>query len=370
MARPEGFVLVILVAAVLCVVSYVILGQEIAKHLLKHLILLVAVLALVAVARYLALGSMWPNPVYAKTQQSVAKLVSGLHYSFVYGTRPWFILGVIPFLVLFAYDLIVSLIRDHTLDPRSMAFGTTLIGYTCFIAIVGGDRMEHARFFSHIAPSLAFALTLSAEKILGSRNKRAPMRLAVLFGLLVAIVCYGLLDVKSVCSRRNPAMFGIDSVHDIMMLNSAQRRDIVNLLPYIQLEFPQLLAESSRPPVVLSYQAGFFPYMLRKCHPEARFLFIDSGGLTEPSIAKMNMPKGWTGIMAQYDLAGILRGEYGDYSRHIKKMNPCVVYKLAGKRLDRRLVDRMKTIGYEVDWFSSEGSVGGAIVFRKVGSQL
>ncbi len=355
LARPEGFIVICTSGVLLCAIL-LFLGKRPTVQMTVHFLLLSCAFVTLGLARMAAFGNFWPTPVLAKAQLSVSTVCSGWDYLSTFVRNQWFLTANAFFLLLFLYDFVKRVAIARIFDPVYAVLLSVIVSWVCFVVFAGGDWMAHGRFFAPIMPLLAFTLARATTIVTCARSSLFRVG-CILCALMLPVVCYGMLDGRF--GIRNPALWNIGSVEELMMLNGAQRRDLMRLMPYIRDQFLRDLSDAEGAPVVLSGQAGFFPYMLRTLHPSKRFVFLDTYGLVEPELARLEGPRTGFGLKHNGGLVGVLKGRSGNVSRYVLRQGkPAIVYWL--HKVRQQFIEEVKRLGYEVTWLREPDTV----VFR------
>lgn len=365
--RTEGFWPWMLTVGLICLQSRTL------SKLYSSLSLLVIpgiALACLFLFRYSFTHQLWPNPVYAKVGISLDTLTSGLAYVRDYFTAsPWCLVQALG-LLYGAYELIRFLARKGDNKEHgtciSGAFGAVALCHLAFVILNGGNWMEYSRFVTPAIPilNILVMLALIAAKRPSRVAERVPKYkevtcLLTLAGSLTQQSLWINHDIKN-CSSPLPLgdLFSLTHIAEHTLKgNCAHGRDLAQLKPFIDDDLPMIVEASPKPLIVASYQAGFFPYFLRRKFTPDEVRFIDTVGLTDVVVAKMPGTKTTRGLLAggRVDLA--LRGEAGALSDYLRGSPPTVIYLLGA---DQEMRDNLTKLGYFIRWEQP-----GAIVFHK-----
>ncbi|UCD93402.1 MAG: hypothetical protein JSU69_06400 [Candidatus Zixiibacteriota bacterium] len=155
--RPEG--------ALICAILLVY--ELLSSRALTSYLLAVGVTYIILLVPFLAFklsyfGNLLPNPFYAKTGLNMAKLKDGLEYVWLY---LWHYCGaglfLVPALVFFKKA------------PKTIKLGlVTMLVYTGYIILVGGDVLKVHRFFIPVLPLYVMLIVFGTDRLF--RNKIIP----------------------------------------------------------------------------------------------------------------------------------------------------------------------------------------------------
>lgn len=368
--RPEGFFIIPIVGAF---AAFSWKDTEVRNRYLVVCVALTVALSALVAWRYFSFGLLFPLPVYAKTNLSWTSIRHGVSYITDFASRPWATFATLLFGLCLLHAIKVTF-QSARLGSVTQVGALLTIAYLAFIVFAGGDWMGYGRFVAHILPVICFAGAVAVDRLIPGR----PTFLLVLFAALFFIWWPSPYRETGNKSLRNHDWRTFSDAEKIMMLNIAHRRDLLNLLPYIRDGFVKDLERySDKPPVVLSGQAGFFPYFARMEHPDRNYYFLDSTGLTEPGMALVKSTRCRVGIQYHHDFVGILSGNYGAYSEYILNRRPAIIYLLSASRpgtrleycaphfnmiYDREFLPSMNTLEYHLQYFSCFDKVRGATV--------
>jgi hypothetical protein len=130
-----------------------------------------------------------------------------------------------------------------------------------------------------------------------------------------------------------------DAVTQLLLLNGSSRRDTQQLLPFIRDQLPKYLSDG--PVRVVSYQAGYFPYTLRKFYSPEQVQFFDSVGLANQVVARLPMSKNFIGVEAGTHLSEVLAGTAGPLSEAVARFHPNMIYMLDASPADSAEFSRL-----------------------------
>ena len=358
LTRPEGFYLILFTAV------YLALMKIIARRPLRLRILLIpiAFLATLTAFRWMYFGALLPNTVYAKS----GGIREGVANGFVYFTN--FYDASLLLLCAFAIQCVLFIVYTrylakafHSLPRRTplplaniLLFGLVLAAQLV-VLFSGGDWMEHFRFFAPIMP-LLIVLTIGAvarciEQYSLAAN--APRTAAIaLVGFGVAAFAVNLrqsdINIPRPLPRENVSSALPYSLRDIlsaganldqaiMELNAGAGRDQRLLIPFFRDVLPDLHNRSGGL-VVATGQMGFFPYWLKRMHPDYTVEFVDTLGLCDRTVAQMPLSKDHTGVADGRFVDEVLDGQVPLLSDYLKSRSPNLVYFLGyDPEVERRL---------------------------------
>lgn len=354
--RPEGFWLLGITSALVLAYWNTLPDRRltiIRAAIIPPLLFLVALFAI----RYTMTGAIFPNPVYAKV--SVGHL-GGLQEGWNYLIK-FYSLGLIGFLLagtaliscgLIGYAALRLLLPRQELAPltsRLLVPALAICAYDAFIIIVKGDWMEYHRF---LAPTLALKMLLLI--MLGEKLQAmtpVPFRqlssLAAIILLVLAIAGEWQYRSPRDCSTRLTFDFlpeFLGSPNDTTIaLNCAHRRDGNAIRPFIDRELPRYLVQQGHL-TIITYQGGYFPYFIREQFSPRDIRFVDTTGLLNLEIAKVEGEKIPTGNKHLDDIPAILSGEVPGLSERVSRYQPNMIYMLGDSETHQA---RLKAIGFD-----------------------
>ena len=373
LCRPEGFWL-IGVTAVLTLLHWKHLVPPRPSLILKLVILPTGVFLLVLLTlRYLMTGAIFPNPVYAKVSiEHLDGWREGLHYlGQFYGigvTGPLLAGTTLISFVLVGYAvlrLLFPVLLHAPLGSRWLVPALIVCSYEIFIVMVKGDWMEYHRF---LVPTLALKmllLVMLAEWICGATPIQfRPLAAFILSMILLLVMGSQLQHVSSQdCSTRLSFDFYkkfTDYPNDaVIALNCAHRRDRYAIQPFIDHEMPRHVRQQGHLSIV-TYQGGYFPYFIREKFSPRDITIVDTTGLLNLEIAKVEGEKIPTGNKYLDDIPAILGGEVPGLSERVSRYQPNMVYLLADSETQQA---RLKALG-----FDRILQAPGAVVYLKTGA--
>ncbi len=251
------------------------------------------------------------------------------------------------------------------LDGRWLVPALSICAYDAFILLVKGDWMEYHRF---LAPTLALKTVLLVQ--LGAKfltltpvSTRQWASIVATVILLLAVVDEWRYRSPQDCSTRlslemlprflahpDDATIGLNCVH---------QRDGDAIRPFIDHELPRYLAQQGHLTIV-TYQGGYFPYFLRERFPPRDITLVDTTGLLNLEIAKVEGEKISRGNKYLGDIPAILSGEVPGLSERVSRYHPNMIYLLGDSDTDQA---RLNAIGFE-----RIHQAPGGVVYLKTGA--
>jgi hypothetical protein len=389
--RPEGFTLILFTAVL-------ILGRATFHRPFhrKQITLLLGIpsffLFTILIARYLHFGLLFPNPVYAKVNfaldgNTISTLQTGIKYLIgFYGSSPY-ITGQAVILVIFLIRSTYTLINkknrpDFERSTQDFVFmpllGLILLNHL-FVIITGGDWMEFFRFLVPVVPFMVILTTVFAYKVINELIKKnnlskpyygtfANVALGVVFLILIATNSgqrdnYESQDFHN-CSERLEATkvraISLDYRQldeNLILMNCAGQRDWNGLMLFITDDLPKTYQLLDQNITIATFQMGFFPYYIKKDHPTMKIRFIDTLGIGDTNVARLEGARQSYGLREGTRIAEILAGESGELSTYVLSKNPNMIYVLnATIRRRQQLAD----LGWRVQLDKP-----GAVIFIK-----
>ncbi len=372
--RPEGFLMIPLTWV--CLISYHWYHKK--KWSLfcpwfKSVIVppLVCFLVLTAI-RYFLLGTLFPNPVYAKVgarQVVSSNLVTGFQYLYgFYKSSPLTILQFLSLLIAAGFIMISFLKRAELNIPLALSSAVVALNHA-FVVLVGGNWMEFFRFVAPISP----LLVLITIMILQQFTRRFPVlqrrfaHIAIILGLTgLGIIHFLYQKDRAVpkndgnCAlplnlREISQTWSWETLNDdLMQLNCAQKRDWSAIVPFIRDDLPDIAARLGSELRIVTYQMGFFPYYVKHTHPDLDITFIDTAGLIDIHVARLPLPKDSGGIIGYSRLSSILTGEAGVLSDYVLQQHPNMCYAMGIAEKNRQ---KLLQNGWSLIWNKPMGVV-------------
>jgi len=347
----------------------------------------------IVIARYLNFGLLLPNPVYAKVSLGIDNsVISSLHAGTQYLIGFYTSSSYVTLQLVILIALVLHSTRILIVDLRAkLDFGpsTTGVGFMLclglilfnhlFVLSTGGDWMEFFRFIVPVVPFLVMLTTCFAFKTLSAFFEKenssksyfealANLALGVLF--LAAITtnsaqrdnyetlgfhnCSEKIDLSKIHS------LALDNRHldvNLILLNCAGKRDWDGAMPFITDELPRMYESLNQNITIATFQMGFFPYYVKKVNPAMKIKFIDTLGLTDTNIARMQGPRERYGLSEGTRIVDIFAGQSGKLSEYILSRNPNMIYVLNATSMRRMALIKL---GWTTSWDKP-----GAVIFIK-----
>lgn len=375
LVRPEGFLLIFFTSLV--IFARAKLDRRFER---KQVILLSGVpgfmLFTILIARYSRFGLIFPNPVYAKVHvgigsDTISFIGTGLEYLRGFYTSSPYLATQLAILTLLLFQL-VRILLDKKKKPDSdlstpdfifvLWFGLILLNHF-FVTLTGGDWMEFFRFLAPVVPFLVVLSTCFAYKTINEVLKKnnlskpyfeafANVALGALFLLLISTNsgqrdnfeardfhnCSETLDASKV---RSIALDYQRLDEKLILLNCAGKRDWDGLMLFITHELPNVYELLDHKITITTFQMGFFPYYVKKIHPMLKIKFIDTLGIADTQIARMEGSRQNYGLTEGTRIAEILAGESGELSNYVLRQNPNLIYVLNASYRRRQILDEL-----------------------------
>ena len=357
LCRPEGFWLIGVTATLLAFYwpqlhhrQRIFLGA-----ILPPLLALIALFAL----RYALTDALFPNPVYAKVSvRHLGGLQEGWNYLTGFYTTGLagllFGSATVSAAALISYAAIQRFLPSagqaaRRLDSRWLVPALGICAYEVFIVLVKGDWMEYHRF---LAPTLALKAVLLIQigatgLTLTPKSARRGGAIAATLVLLLAVIDEWRYRSPQDCSTRlsrETLVRFLDHPNDATIaLNCAHQRDGYAIRPFIDRELSGYLAQQGHLTIV-TYQGGYFPYFLREQFSPRDITLVDTTGLLNLEIARVEGEKIPTGNKYLDDIPAILSGGVPGLSEKVSRYNPNMIYLLGDSDADQA---RLKAIGFE-----------------------
>lgn len=371
LARPEGFI------ATVAVALHLLALPRRSRVSLRRATALVGLPVVAGVSlgiwRLLTFGAPFPNPVYAKVgiHAPVARLRAGLDY--VAGcltSGPYFLIlggAVLLVLVLVVRD---SFRADGWPWPRAASRSLLIpaLAQTAFVLLVGGDWMGFYRF---LVPALPLYIVAVAARIVrpaaeglvaAGPGARLLRQVGVAAVLLLVTTNVGGRAWPGRCSTQAGIgdLLGIRSAEELqeklISLNCAYGRDERDLLPYLHASLRDTARRHGGRIVVATVQMGFFPWIVRTEFPGLDVSFVDTFGITDPHVARLDVPKVARGVAPGISLGAVVDGGAGELTRFVREKGANLAYAVDIPVEDRR---RFVHAGWRLVWDRP-----GAVVFE------
>ncbi len=333
---------------------------------LTVLVATIVAFACITAWRHASFGSLFPQPVYAKSSGiSAANLLKGLHYLLVGGDS-------LTTRILTATGLAASVIAlgwlRHPQRHAILVAGALAAAQVAFILASGGDWMDATRFLLPVLPALLLCTALLLSPW--------PRLLHTTSALLLLVALH---DSWQFAGRESTGFAATDraaaraqylgNVADLSRYSSTelQTKDALRDIP--QLEHLRALAQTllaTEPTLQLaSIQMGFIPYHLaREFYPRLQFLDLRALGTSQLTRCPhtRDFPRSDTGLKISYDEFLALLPEL---ARDCGVRKPDILYDLGyGMRQDV-----LARNGYVITYREAR-TVRGQFSQRSVGSEL
>lgn len=369
LCRPEGFWLI--GATLALVLLYWPADSNRGVRTIKIAVLppLAFLIALFAI-RHGMTGAIFPNPVYAKVSMShLGGFREGWDYlSQFYGVG-------VPGILLFgttilsftwvghaAFKRFLSHPESIQLESRILVPALCICAYEAFVVIVKGDWMEYYRFLVPTLGLKMLLLVMLGEKLHGLTPSYSRRVASASVSIILFLIIADELRYRSPkdCSKRlDLGFFEKFLAHPndaIIALNCAHQRDRYAIRPFIEQELPAYLAQKGHLTIV-TYQGGYFPYFLREKFSPEEITLVDTTGLLNLEIARIEGEKIPTGNKYLDDIPAILSGEVPRLSERVFRYRPNMIYMLGERETDPA---KLKVIG-----FDKIHQAPGAVVYLK-----
>lgn len=395
LVRPEGFLLVFFTSIYLYVRTKAHQPLQV-----KQFITLVGIPCLIffsiIIFRVVNFGLLFPNPVYAKidqdlNQNTISQIVAGIEYlRGFYTSSPYMIMQLV---ILIAAILHVSrtlwgkrleLVPAFQFIDIKFAIWIGIILFNHLLVItVGGDWMEFYRFIVPIVPFLTILTTcfafrtlkaVTGKNILFIPNFRMISNLTLGFLFFVAIATNSgqrdNLDTQNFhnCSEKMSLAkmysFVMDLGHldeNLILSNCAGKRDWDGAMLFITDELPVIYEALDHKVTIATFQMGFFPYYVKKVNPTMNIEFVDTLGLADSNIARMQGPRARYGLSEGTKIVNIFAGKSGQLSEYVLSRNPNMIYVLHATPMRRMALSKL---GWTTHWDKP-----GAVVFIRIHDQ-
>ncbi len=235
-----------------------------------------------------------------------------------------------------------------------------------FIIAVGGNWMEYFRFLMPTLPLKNLLIALIIIRLIKSFQNKTANRLFYLTAIAVLLaLCIGQKNIDgynplfnaSNCSYPLTADFFKDGLtgmnHRLILLNKPHRAHYKAIFPFITGPLKDYVKKAGKVKLV-TYQAGLFPYIVRKYFDINAVEFIDTAGLMNSEISKLKVAKSHTGNAGASRIDIILRGEAGELSTSVLSKNPNMVYMLSPYP---DVIQKLEDINFKIVWNKWFGAI-------------
>jgi hypothetical protein len=319
---------------------------------LRWLLTNAAAVTAIFLARLLAFGQIFPQPVVAKTNGlSLTALMSGLTYlaqelvSFPFiGVGLLAVLGVV---------VVVKRWIDAPSEQQNLDLLPLLSTGLAFIAFTGGDWMEGARF---LVPFLPFVVLLAVEGV-RSFQKRGYQQV-ILAGcvLLQAAGAVSFLNTSSTSIplfRASPAGLSerFQGSSFLERNNGTQVRDLL-FVPELESWIDRMIAYKGAPITIMSGQMGMVVTLINEKYA-GQVLWMDRNALVERTFTNCEVSRAW-----ERDETGRLRVYYKPFNKSLDALKqqcgiskPDMVFELG------KFEGQADNQGFDIV-FAQRGSIG------------
>jgi len=298
--------------------------------------------------RWTAFDAFFPNPVYAKMGGGAPPLGRGAAY----------VAGALLSSGLVAGAALVSGVAFVRAASRLSSREATTTDHVCFLLALpalgilgvavcgGGGWMEYHRFVQPALP-LVFALAFGVACPLVA--SRGPLVRGVSTAFLVVLLVQNQWQADAVRSRSGPGWLTMSSSarragSSAELRNAVYARDAEDLFPFLETELEGLVARHGTL-VIATPQMGQLPYWVRHRFPDLDVRFVDTRGVCDRELARLDVTKGPFGITAGAELTSIVAGEQGELSRAVLSRSPNVLYRVRFRPEDQ---ERLAGLGYRL----------------------
>lgn len=353
-------------APVVCLGAALVVPAAALRHRLRPALVACVLVAAFHALRFSMTGAWFPNPAYAKAPLSMESLYQGFEYlrQFHSDSPLHLFLALACPLALFGVGRWFHAVwcgrRTHPGVYEWSALLLLLIDLSTLAA--GGDWMSYHRFAARTLPLKLIVMAHWADWIAQSpgvaRLSAGAKRLILVAALLAALTgltATGIVEREGLYrmgSTIAPAEFEFSRgfADYLMRANIPNQRDQIALLPWIDDELPRLVDQAGRegrlPLKIASYQAGLFPYAIRKKFSAQQVLFIDLAGLSDFRIGSLRGARTPLGLFdGTHRWAEALTFGASELGKFLRACRPDVVYVLAVSDAELKLMDRA---GYDV----------------------
>lgn len=339
----------------------------------KRRIVLAAAVPLIAyatilLARYHYTGYLWPNPVYAKGGDTTRQLELGLNYLLgFYASSPAI---AILNLTIPASLIYVLAIRKNLSQPALSTLVTMILLcgiHDALVVLAGGNWMTHFRFLVPTLPlKIALILWLCA-RYATQKSSYSVGASAFLIGLIALTpeqngvnpnYSHTSTEPKPISLENiNPGTAGSDFQSAMIDATPPHSRDNRDLKPFID----HLAVKYSSSPIksicVATYQAGYFPWLLRQRFSPAEIYLVDTIGLNNRSMALRAGSRNSIGLEDGMRIDRLIHNRNGALIEACHGKLPDLVYTLGTSNEE---AENYRVSGYFLAWRRPE-----AVVYMK-----
>lgn len=306
-------------------------------------------------------GALWPNPVYAKGGEVLDLVELGGRYIFGFaGSSPLlFVLTIAPYIVVFL-ALRTQIFRANR--KLVLIAAAIVILYDLFIVFSGGNWMTHFRFAVTTIPLKAILL---AVLIATMDFSRLVLRMAMIpYVLAIAILPWQCGDNPNYPipsnSRPTPlSTLNLGSLSGLQaqMIESSQiyRRDSTSIKLFVETRLKPIVDHLGGKVCFATYQAGYFPWVLRDRFSPEQVYVIDTMGLNNRLMAKRSTAKSSVGVIDGARIDILVKDQNKELFSLCGGKKPDLIYILwANDEVIQKYIEE----GYSVIWKDA-----GAVVF-------
>lgn len=376
LTRTEGFWIILVALITIPVIYKFSLTSALWK--VKALLLSLIVLIILCFLRYLFTGSLWPSPVYAKVGNIQDLIPTGWKYITDYYTSSAWGYVSITGILYGSIFLIRALTTIHSNDSvknvriiNIAVLVSFITGHHIVTILSGGNWMEHYRFMSPIVPMTNILIFMMFGDAFYVVHKYIPSRISAIIIKKITFILIFLAALLQTITTKEGAVHtcstpinkrlllgGIQDLSKSTILNNcAHTRDWYAIKPFIDNELPSLLTKNNNHLTIASFQAGFFPYFIRKKYSPRQIYFIDTRGLTDLQIARIKGEKTNSGHSDGLRIDLALSQENNSLFAYLSNHSPDLVYE---RYASPEIRQNFLNIGYSVVWDKPH-----AVVFYK-----
>lgn len=389
LVRPEGFLLVVFTSIYLYVRA-----KSHQPLLRKQLVILVglpcSVFLSILIVRYVNFGLLFPTPVYAKIYQgldhnTLSKFNAGIEYlTGFYTSSPYIVIQLVILIT-----AVIYIVRSLLNKKLALAIQNTDIRFVILIGLIffnhllvvttGGDWMEFYRFIVPIVPFLTILTTCFAFRTFNDVIKKISLsrpNFKVYSNLALGILFFTAIATNSSQRDNNETQpfhncsetinlskmyslaFDLRNLDEnLILMNCAGKRDWDGVMLFITDELPIIYEALNHKVTIATFQMGFFPYYIKKQNPAMDIEFVDTLGLADSNIARMQGPRASYGLSEGTKIVNIFAGKSGQLSEYVLSRDPNMIYVLNATPMRRMALSKL---GWIISWDRP-----GAVIFTK-----
>ncbi len=289
-------------------------------------------------ARYAATGFMFPNPFYAKLDGSLSQSATGLdELENFYDDGIAHAVLMAGMLSAWVWIVMHYLNRQRPSLPL-LVFTVIATVQDVLFALAGGSY----GLYRLLAPTLLIKWCVCGCVALIALNRADRHARLAIGGLIVALLVIPIALIEPIPLSQDMLRAGretfakireADSWADlnwrILYMHYVHRRDMRAVYPFIRDELPRHL-KTMKELRISSFQAGFFPYYVKKLYPDAPIRFYDTKGLMDAKVGLAGSQKDNVGVITP-GFAPLLK-EKDKISQLFQEFNPNMIYVIRGLR--------------------------------------